>query len=223
MTYDLRSRLLARIPDPSLGEPNESYTYYDVGARHTMTDASGTTTYFYDDRDRVLTKATPAGTLSYTYDPAGNVATVRSSNPDGTSRPNGTSVDYAWDAANQLVSVTDNNVGATTPRFTATGQPNIVTYPNGVQATYSYDNLNRVMSLAWQHGTSPVASASYTYNDRGQRLTAAAANARTATYAYDDAGRLTSETITGDPGGAGKNGLITYALDPVGNRLTLLC
>ena len=53
----------------------------------------------------MLTKAAAAGTLTYTYDPAGNVATIRSSNT------NGTSVDYAWDAANQLASVTDNRVG----------------------------------------------------------------------------------------------------------------
>jgi YD repeat-containing protein len=70
-----------------------------------MADASGATTYTYDSRDRLLSKATPAGTLTYTYDQAGNVATIRSSNT------NGTSVDYAWDAANQLISVTDKPSG----------------------------------------------------------------------------------------------------------------
>jgi len=34
-----------------------------------MTDPSGTTNYSsYDNRDRVLTKATPEGTLTYNYD-----------------------------------------------------------------------------------------------------------------------------------------------------------
>ena len=46
------------------------------------------------------------------------MATVRSSNA------NGTSVDYAWDAANQLTSVTDNRLGGvTTAAYTPTGRP----------------------------------------------------------------------------------------------------
>jgi YD repeat-containing protein len=34
-----------------------------------MQDASGSTTYSYDNRDRLLSKATPQGTLNYSYDP----------------------------------------------------------------------------------------------------------------------------------------------------------
>jgi RHS Repeat len=37
-----------------------------------MTHASGTTTYSYDNVDRLSSKATPEGTLTYTYDAAGN-------------------------------------------------------------------------------------------------------------------------------------------------------
>ena len=42
---------------------------------------------------------------------------------------------------------------------------------------------------------------------------------REATYGYDAASRLTSETITGDPSGR-RNGALTYSLDAVGNRLS---
>ncbi|MBI4747731.1 MAG: RHS repeat protein [Acidobacteria bacterium] len=38
-----------------------SYSYYDTGYRRTMIDASGTTQYTYDARDRLLTKKTPQG------------------------------------------------------------------------------------------------------------------------------------------------------------------
>src|SRR5262249_18513652 len=149
--YDPRMRLLRRVPDPTLGELTESYTYTDTGMRATMTDASGTTTYTYDSRDRLLTKQTLAGTLTYTYDDTGNVATVRSSNT------NGTSVDYEWDAANQLAKVTDHNQsGLTVPTFRATGQPETLAYPSGVNAQYTYDNLNRVLSLAWNRGAGPA-------------------------------------------------------------------
>ena len=39
-----------------------------------MSDGSGTTTYTYDNADRLITK----GILSYTYDAAGNLATLSS-------------------------------------------------------------------------------------------------------------------------------------------------
>ena len=79
-------RPTSKVPDPSLGEPTVSYTYYTNGPRQTMTDASGLTTYTYEElRDLLHTKATPEGTLTYTYDASGNVASIDSSNTNGTS------------------------------------------------------------------------------------------------------------------------------------------
>jgi RHS repeat-associated protein len=220
--YGTRRRLASRTPDASLSEPAITFTYNATGTRATMTDASGTTSYTYDARDRVLTKAAPAGKLTYTYDATGNLATIRSSNQDGTPRANGTSVDYAWDAANQFVSVTDNRVGGvTTAAYTPTGRPNALSQPNGVSLAYSYDTLDRVTSLAWQRSPAPpFASWAYTHNGRGQRLTATDVTGRAAAYGYDDDGWLTSETISGASGGAGNNGAITYVLDGVGNRVS---
>jgi RHS repeat-associated protein len=216
LVYDVRGRLLSKTPDPSLGELQRSYLYYADGTRQSMTDPSGTTTYTYDSRNRMLTKATPEGTLTYTYDDAGNLATIDSSNP------NGTSVAYAWDAANRLASVTDNRAGGvTTPTFTATGRPSTLSQPNGVGLTYSYDSLDRVLSMSWQQGASPAfGSWRYSYNNRGQRLTATDIAGRSAAYGYDNASRLTSETITGDPRGANFNGALSYVLDGTGNRLS---
>jgi RHS repeat-associated protein len=214
MTYDSRSRLLTKSPDPTLGEPTITFTYNPTGTRTTMTDGSGATAYTYDTRDRLLTKATPAGTLTYTYDPAGNVATIRSSNT------NGTSVDYAWDAANQLTSVTDNRAGGvTTSAYTATGRPSAFNQPSGVGATYAYDSRERVTSLAWKRGTD-IAFGGWTYgfNNRGQRTSVTAAAGRHVAYDYDAVSRLASETVTGDASGA--NGGVTYSLDPAGNRLS---
>ena len=213
MAYDAFDRLVTKAPDPSLGEPTVSWTYNLNGMRASMTDASGTTNYTYDTRNRLLTKATPEGTLTYTYDPSGNVASIDSSNA------NGTSVSYVWDAANELLSVTDNRLGGmTTAAYTATGRPANLAQPNGVGLTYAYDSLDRVMSMAWKKRAGPaLASFAYTYSPRGQRLTAADVTGREATYDYNAASRLTSETITGDPSG---NGALTYVLDAVGNRLS---
>ena len=214
--YDTRNRLLSKVPDPTLGEPTAAYTYFATGMGSAMTDASGGTSYTYDARNRLLTRAAPAGTLTYTYDPSGNVASIRSSNA------NGTSVDYAWNADNQLVSVTDNRAsGIATAAYTSTGRPATMSLPNGVGMTYGYDSLDRVTSLAWQRSASPpFASWAYTYNGRGQRLTAADLAARHVTYGYDATSRLASETIVHNPPGGLGDGVLTYTLDPVGNRLS---
>jgi YD repeat-containing protein len=44
----------SKVPDPSLGEPTVTYAYNPNSTRATMVDASGTTTYTYDARNRLL-------------------------------------------------------------------------------------------------------------------------------------------------------------------------
>jgi RHS repeat-associated protein len=176
-----------------------------------MTDASGTTTYGYDDHDRLATKATPQGTLSYTYDPAGNVATMQSSNA------NGVSVAYTYDSLNRLATVVDNRLpagaNATTYAYDPASNLATVTYPNGLQSTFQYDDLNRVTAL-----NNGKASYTYTLGPTGSRQSATESSGRTLNWSYDGIYRLTNETITLDP--MSKNGTVAYGLDPVGNRLS---
>jgi len=211
-TYDSQNHLLSKIPDPVLNEPAVSFTYTATGKRASMTDASGTTTYTYDNLDRLKTKATPQGTLSYTYDAAGNVASIQSSNA------NGTSVSYTYDNLNRLSTVVDNRlpVGQNTTQYTYDPASNIatVTYPNGLQSTFNYDDLNRLKSL-----NGSKASYSYTLGPTGNRLSAAESSGRTLNWTYDGIYRLTNETISLDPHSI--NGSVGYGLDPVGNRLSL--
>jgi RHS repeat-associated protein len=217
MTYDTRGRMLTKVPDASLGEPSQTYTYSPTGMRTSMIDGSGTTSYTYDPRDRMLTKAAVAGTITYAYDASGNVASVDSSNA------NGTSVSYTWDATNQLASITDNRVGGTTTTaYTPTRRPSRLSQPNGIGSTYSYDSLDRVTSLLWRQGTSPDPIARWVdlFDARGQRTSSTDVTGRSASYGYDAASHLTSETISGDPRGAGFNGGLEYSLDGTGNRLT---
>ena len=86
------------------------------GPSHLGTGESGTTTYNFDNMDRLSSKVTPEGTLSYTYDAAGNLASITSSNA------NGASMSYSYDNLNQLSSVTDK-VGTTT--YTYDGASNL--------------------------------------------------------------------------------------------------
>jgi len=182
-----------------------------------MTDASGGTTYSYTNRDQVLSKSTTfQGALSYTYDLSGNVASVVSSNA------NGTSVSYTWDAANQLATVMDHwTNGQTSYAFDQTGQLSNVSYPNGVKHNYTtHDTRDRLTNLNVTGPGGAIASYVQAFSLSGRKTSATELNGRTAAYGYDTIYRLLNETISGDPTSA-NNGSLGYSLDSVGNRSSL--
>ena len=202
--YDSLNRLQSRTTQ---GEAPVSFTYTPTGKRQTMSDASGTTTYSYDDMDRLVTKATPEGTLNYTYDTAGHLATMTSNHA------NGVSVSYNYDDLGRLETVVDarlpGNSQTTTYGYDTANNVGTVRYPNGVQSTFGYDALNRVTGLSASTGN-------YTYQRGavGNLTSASESSGRSITWSYDGINRLTSETITG----GSVNGSVSYSLDPVGNR-----
>jgi RHS repeat-associated protein len=210
-TYDALNRLSTKTPDPSLSQPMVHFTYSATGQRLSMMDVSGTTNYAYDQRDRLLQKVAPAGTLTYTYDAAGNPASIRSSNTGGTS------VNYAYDALNRLVTVTDNRLASGTTSYTYDNAGNLQSYlyPNGVQSAYTYNALNRLANLTLSKGGT-LASYTYTLGAAGNRTAVAELGGRQVSYTYDALYRLTAETIAG----GAVNGTIGYTYDAVGNRLT---
>jgi RHS repeat-associated protein len=212
-TYDLMGRLTTRTPDASTGEQAITFTYKPTGLRETMTDATGTTRYEYDGRNRLSSKETPQGTLSYTYNAAGSVLTVRSSNG------NGVSVDYSYDALNRLATVKDNRhgPGVTAYSYDANGNLESVTYPNQVRTSYSYNSLNRLTTVSAALSATTLASYAYSLDAVGNRTSVTEQNGRVVNYTYDALYRLTNETINGD---LTANGQASYAYDAVGNRLS---
>ena len=213
--FDPMNRLTARRPDASLGEPAVLYSYTETGMRRSMIDASGTTTYTYDQRDRLLTKQTPQGALAYTYDLAGMLTSMRSSNADGVS------VDYTYDDLHRLENVIDTRLaaGTTTYTYDAVGNLKSDSRPNGVRADYIYNALNRLTSLGITRGGTTQASYAYTLDRTGRRLSVTEGSGRTVNYTYDTVYRLTREAVSGDPNSA-SNGAVDYTYDPVGNRLS---
>ena len=209
--YDVMNRLTSKTPDLVLAEPTVSFTYFPTGQRATMTDATGVTTYTYDDRDRLIEKATPQGTLFYTYDPAGNVTSIRSSNAGGTD------VQYTWDANNRLQDVIDVHAGTFTYSYDDVGNETGLSYPNGIQKTTTYDTLNRLRTIGYVNGPTTVASYAYSLDVTGRRTGVVEHSGRTVAYGYDGVYRLTSEDVSADPNGI--NGRVDYTYDPVGNRL----
>jgi choice-of-anchor C domain-containing protein len=210
-TYDTVNRLTRKTPDGSLGQPPVVFSYTPSGQRASMQDASGSTTYSYDNRDRLLSKATPQGTLSYSYDPAGNLTRIQSNHAGGAA------MDYAYDPRNRLATVTDAEGRVTTYSYDAVGNLAGFLYPNGVQTTYTYNPLNRLTNVTGARGGT-LASYTYTLGPSGNRTAVTEASGRRVDYTYDDLYRLRSETISADP--TGPNGAIAYTYDRVGNRLT---
>ncbi|HEX8150503.1 MAG TPA: PKD domain-containing protein [Pyrinomonadaceae bacterium] len=213
--YDGLNRLKKKTPDASFGAEPVSFTYTVTGRRHTMTDATGTTTYAYDARDRLLSKQSPQGTLTYTYDKLGGLKTVRSSHDEGVS------VDYGYDALGRLASATDNRAAGantTTYAYDEVGNLESYTYGNGVKSLYGYDARNRLTSLSISKATSAVSSYAYTLGAAGNRESVTEAGGRKVVYTYDDLYRLKGEAVTGDAHGV--NGSVGYTYDDVGNRLT---
>jgi RHS repeat-associated protein len=213
--FDPLNRPTARRPDPSLGEPAVTYSYTATGMRRSMTDASGTTAYTYDQRDRLLTKQTPQGTLTYTHNAAGRLTSMRSSNAGGIW------VDYTYDDLHRLESVIDHRLAAGTTAYSYDVVGNLKSdlRPNGVRADYTYDALNRLANLGVTRAGTTQASYGYTLDRTGRRLSVTEGGGRKVNYTYDAANRLTREAVSGNPNGAG-NGVVDYTVDLVGNRLS---
>jgi RHS repeat-associated protein len=215
--YDAMRRLSSKSPDASFSQPPIAFTYNANGQRASMVDASGTTLYAYDIRNRLIGRQTPFGALSYTYDAAGNLATTRSSHASGVS------IDYAYDSLNRLATVRDNqlvtlNGGVTSYTYDAAGNLQSYLYPNQISTSYGYNSLNRLTDMTVGTSVSHLAGYSYTLGVAGNRVGVTELNGRSVTYSYDDLYRLRGETISNDPHNV--NGAISYAYDAVGNRLS---
>jgi YD repeat-containing protein len=104
------NRLVAKVPDARRGEPSVTFAYNVLGLRTNMTDASGVTSYQYDNRNRLVQKtrtwnvgqaSSLSVSLNYSYDPNGNLTNIVSSDP------NGVNVSYEYDELSRLRAVND--------------------------------------------------------------------------------------------------------------------
>ena len=80
---------------------------------------------------------------------------------------------------------------------------------------YQYDNLNRLTGL----NSSQLGPYTYGLDSAGKITSALEPNNRAIQWSYDGINRLINEAITSAP--SGKNGTVSYTLDPVGNRTSV--
>jgi RHS repeat-associated protein len=129
-----------------------TYTLDNVGNRLTMVEQSGTTTYTYDDLNRLLSVDYPSGlpdTVSYTYDAMGNRLTLTADAVTTT---------YIYDNADRLTSTTGGSA------LSFTWDDNGQMLSKGSQ-TFTWDALGRMSGL-----TNGATTASYAYNGDGVRI-----------------------------------------------------
>jgi RHS repeat-associated protein len=205
--YDALNRLTNKA---SINGYHVSFAYSPTGQRTNMVDASGTTSYTYDNRDRLKTKVAPEGTLTYTYDGFGNVTTMQSSTT------NGTSLTYSYDLLNRLTNAVDRFTNSTTYSFDSVGNLQTEILPNSVTNTYGYDSLNRLTNITTKSSSGTNANFAYQLAPTGNRTNLVEkinGVSRTNQWAFDPLYRLTNEMIVASSGGS-----ISYKYDGVGNR-----
>ncbi len=209
-TYDNMNNLLSKSVTADGTTYSVSYTYDEAGNRKSMTDATGTLTYEYDNNSR-LERVEENGDdqLEYTYDHVGNVLTVTDKEGFVTS--------YEYDALSRMeyVSYVVNGFFKHIRyEYDENGNRQAVIYEeNGVREEYTYDRCNRLLTLTNEKDIYTVLSYyTYTYDLGGRQLTKTDSYGTT-TYTYDELGRIKQVQTPGKT--------TIYHYDAAGNRDTM--
>lgn len=162
-----------------------------------------TTTYTYyadgDARARLLqseavtnqgggTVGTLTTTYAYTLYPSGLIASMT---VDGPLSGTGDAVTSTYDAAGNLLTVTNSLAHTTTyANYTAMGQPGRVTSPNGAVVDFTYNPRGQVLTeTRTVNGVTQTTTT--VYDNRGRVKNVSPRVGLTTTYTYDDFDRLT--------------------------------
>jgi RHS repeat-associated protein len=173
----------------------ESYTYWPNDQIKTATTPAGQTQYFYDHRHRLDYELRPDGTrMDYDYDAVGNRTLVKvTRNGETTSQTS-----YTYDALNRLDTATNDLTPSEVTEYTydAAGNLDTVTYPNGLVTDYAYNSVNQLTDVYTRDGTGTLISHyAYTLDDTGRRTVISELDGRTTAYCHDELYRLSAETV----------------------------
>jgi len=217
------------------------YEYNADGLRTKMVDGSGTTSYEYDQLDRLTGTKDGHGDMGgYEYDLANEQTKI--------TYPNGKAVTRTYDKAGRLEKVTDWLGHSTSFNYDADSNVTATIFPTGTsnEDSYAYDDTDAMKEVKMAKGSETRASLVYVRNkngevtkattkglpgaeaptfgyDKNSRITKGAGveykydeandptTSGTATYAYDAANELEKKTVS-------KATAATYTYDEVGER-----
>ena len=192
--YDVRDRLIKRT-DTIDGVARAIEYGYDISNRTSVTTASGTTSYTYDERNRLdLVKQNGVLAADYDYDAISNLTQ--------TTFGNGTSELRQYDVLNRLKSLENHSQAGIISSFAYTldkiGNRTAITEQDGRKMTYVYDGLYRLTQETTDEVSTNDRTIDYNYDRVGNRLgkkeTIAGVTNQT-TYQYDGNDRLLLEKI----------------------------
>jgi tripartite motif-containing protein 71 len=186
--YDEDSRLLT-IRYSAETTPTVKYEYDKDGNRTTQHDGTGTSSYTYDQLDRLTeTKDGHGDTTSYEYDLANEQTKI--------TYPNGKAVTRSYDSNGRLKSVTDWLEHTTKFGYDAGSNLTATIFPSatGDEDTYKYDEADQASEIKMTKGTEALASLAYTRNRDGEITEAASKGLpgeEKPAYVYDENSRIT--------------------------------
>jgi RHS repeat-associated protein len=217
-TYDAAKRLqLVEYMDGETLVDDVDYNYDDVGNRISMVDATGTTSYVYDDLNRLTSVTFPGPkTVAYRYDNTGGEGEDVAEYPGQRTKityPDSKAVVYTFEPDGRMATVTDWLDNTTTYSYDDSGRLEVAAQPNDVTTSYTYDAAGRLVELVNEDDTPSVLS-SYEYSlDKVGNRTQVVDTVGTTTYEYDALYQLTGVTYPNDDEQS-------YTYDAMGNRLT---
>jgi uncharacterized delta-60 repeat protein len=229
-SYNSLGEVTKIIYTPFSGSSNPSqtvtYSYDDFGNQTSVSDASGTTTNYYDAFNNLVESDTPEGNIYYVFDPATQEHTeTYTANTDTV---------YSYNSLGQLTTVTVNKLDGTTltvPLVTSytydpAGNKLSETLPDGEVTDYTYDDLNRLTDVLEKQGTTTLFSQHLVLNSDGTRASDEETELQSggsdetiaSTWSYDQDQRLTYESITCSD--SSQDYSDTYTYDLANNRIT---
>ena len=213
--YDLQGRV-AKLREVLGAQTNylTRFEYDKNGLPSRITDPENRTTNFsYDALNRLKQETDPAGgNTTYRYDKRGNLAE--------STDARGNSWHFEYDLHGRIVRET--LPGGEETKFAYDGEDNLTSVidAKGQKITYTYDNdgrMTHVKHFAAGNYSTAVYTASFTLDQRGD-VTAYNDGTSSGSFAYDDLGRKTSESITYDLGGTPFTKSHSYTYDKDGYK-----
>ncbi|MBB6439638.1 RHS repeat-associated core domain-containing protein [Streptomyces candidus] len=207
-TYDNRDR----IREVSTTNTTVTYLYDGDGNLKQRVDDIGTIKYDFDPLSRETVRTLQDGSQTVlAYTPAGNVDTFR--DPSGT-------IDYTYDAANNLKSLKDQAGRTTSYEYNNNDVRTKTTYPGGTVQAMTPDASGRPKAIKATSPKGTLTSLTYTYaygtgKDGSKiRTSADAVSGMKTTYSYDTEGR---SSYTKEEKGTTLNSSWQYCYDLAGN------
>ncbi len=196
-----------------------SYTYDASGNKTAMTDATGSSSFTYDPFGELTSTQNGAGQITgYGYSADGQVTGITYPLPASATWATSSTVNYGYDNADFLSSVTDFNNHQISVGNTADGLINSYGLgSSGDTITTTYDPTDTPSLISLKNATSTLQSFAYSDAPAGTVLTETdtpSSPASPATYTYDGQGRVSSMK-------PGTGTTLSYGFDPSGNLTTL--